>query len=216
MPGTGEWLEVRATATGVLDGLGHDVPGAEPSHEGVLSLVVRTDEGERLRRLPTLFLGPSPLFADRDVNEVVARAAETIGFLQRAYSELIFLATAVDIGGARGLYARDYNARSAYRRRLERLGADFASAPFVRLTPDAGFEVEGAEPFTPEFVISEGIDEPEAGVHAVSPGLLVSQVSMLRLGSMSAGDLRSLVRALGQAEGLGSSQPADLYAHLAG
>lgn len=213
MTGGLEWLEVRATTVGLLD-VGPEKPGGEPAHEGVLSLVVGSHEGQKVRRLPTLFLGPSPLFVDRDVNRVLHRLEQTIGVLQRAYAEPIFLATPMKIGQRLGLYARDYNSRSAYRRRLERMGADLSPAPFVTLTPDGHFHADDMDPFRPDFVVSEGVDEPDTGVHRVSAGLLVSQVAMLRLGRMDPSELGRLVRGLSEAEGLGAARPAELLERL--
>lgn len=204
---------MRATTAGLLD-IGQEQPGGEPAHEGVLSLVVGSQGNQKVRRLPTLFLGPSPLFVDRDVDRVVERAEQTITVLQRAYTEPLFLATPMKVGHRRGLFARDYNSRSAYRRRLERMGAELSDTPFVTLTPDGYFQANGMDPFRPAFVVSESVDEPGTGVHPVSPGLLVSQVAMLRLGRMDASDLGLLVRSLSESEGIGAARPAELFERL--
>lgn len=161
-----------------------------------------------------MYLGPSPLFADRDIATVLERLDDTISFLQRSYAEPLFLATAVRVGQRMGIYARDYNARSGYRRRLERLGMEFARSPFTRLTPEAYLEAEGFDIFRPSFAVSEAIDEPDAGVHAVSRGLLLTQVAMLRMGRMGGRDLGGLAAALSEAAGVGSAQPAELFDHL--
>lgn len=182
----------------------------------MLSIVAGVDGGARVRRLPTLFLGPSPLFVDRDVERVVEQVERTVSFLQRAYEEAIFLVTPVKIGGSWGLYARDYNTRSTYRRRLERLGAEFGESPFSRLSDEGGFETDDMDPFRPAFAISESVNEPDTGVHPVSAGLLVSQVAMLRLGSMSTSELGSLAKALSGVRGLGSGQPAEVFEALGG
>lgn len=171
-------------------------------------------EGQKLRRLPTLFLGPSPLFVDRDVDRVVQRLEQTIGVLQRAYTEPVFLATPMRVGRRLGLFARDYNSRSAYRRRLERMGAELSHSPFVTLTTDGYFQSDEMKPFRPAFVVSEGVDEPGTGVHPVSAGLLVSQVAMLRLGRVDASELGLLVRSLSGAEGIGAAHPAELFERL--
>ena len=215
MAGGNEWLEVRATRTGLLD-VGEARPGGEPAYDGVLSVVADSSVDAKTRRLPTLFLGPSPVYVHRDIDRVVDRMKQTIAILQRAYTESIFLATPMKIGERVGLYARDHNARSAYRRRLERMGAELSPSSFMTMTSEGEFKTDDFEPFRPDFVVSESVDEPDTGAHPVSPGLLVMQIATLRLGRMDAPGLGVLARGLAGAEGIGAERPEDLFERLSG
>ncbi|MFN2589018.1 MAG: hypothetical protein ABR613_12995 [Actinomycetota bacterium] len=211
------WREVRATGRGFLAG----VPGrAQPPddgtyrHEGGFSLVTYTNGG-RVRKLPSLYVNTTQVYADRDVAVVRAQLDRAVQAFMTSAERATYMLTACEIGGRKGLYGTDFFNRSVYRRRLERLGMRFSREPFVSFHGDAAFEATDFEPFTPAFLtLPRRSDDPAEPWH-LRGALLVHQLTFFRIADISPDELSSLVAVAGGLDAVGATEPEDLAAALA-
>ena len=169
---------------------------------------------QRRRRLPSLYLGPSQVFADRDVEAVLERLQLTVETAIRSYEVPTYAITACEVGEVRGLYARDTFNRSSYRRWFSREGGTLASDPYVRLEDGGRFSCKDWGAFDPRFVLMDYADDDETAVHRLSPGLLTFAVASQRLGPISAPELSLLTRTMSRLVGLASDDAAALVSFI--
>ena len=207
---------MRSTTEGILDGIGSASAERDPdarTREGVFSVVV--DPGtQRRRRLPSLYLGPSQVFAHRDIEQVKRRLEITIAAAVKSYEIPTYALTACRVGDSIGLYARDTFNRASYRRWLTSAGAELAQDPYVRFGDDGRFTCADWGAFEPRFVVMDYNEEDAEGVERVSAGLLAFAIASQRLGPISGPELALLTRSLRSAMGVSSDDAATLVAFL--
>jgi hypothetical protein len=215
----GSWLEVRSTAPGVLEPLGYHVkkpPRGAETNERVFSVVV--DEGDgKTRSLPMLYHGPAQIFADRHMENLGLRlnqALEAIAAVQE--NEAIYMINACRIGERYGLYSRDLFNRASFRVHMSRLGVEFAEDPYVRLQPSGRFDCRDWGEFDPEFMVSGGPfpQDPEE-VENRRGGLAPLMFGVLRMGRITASELKTLASFVRRSHVLSSQSPRALVEQLA-
>ena len=212
----GEWYEARATSPGVVaraSGFIQDVPPNVSAHEGVFNLVVE-DEARRIRRLPAFYLRGALVYAHRDVERLYARLERTVEAIRAADDENTYIMHACEIGGKRGLYARDMNGRSVFRRKLVRAGLNFASDPFV--TFDKGeFGCRDWGEFAPQFMIAGFGDEDDPSRLLHPPGgETLFDVTRARFGAPGPAEFRQLAKRLQTLDVVTSADPSVVAAYL--
>lgn len=154
-----EWVEIRSTAPGSLDSapLALRAPGRKATtHEGVLSLVVPepgTTRPAKGRRLPTLYLGRAPIFAQRELDTLEKDLVLTLQAILESRKQPIYWLHACRIDGHTCLYGGDSYNRSANRRKLARSGMEFSCDPYVRLTERGTFSCSDWGELIPSVVI---------------------------------------------------------------
>lgn len=203
-------MNVRSTVPGVLAHLGPprpQPPGGEIGHVGVFS-VVTGDPTKKMRKLPTLYVRTTPMFADREVQPVVARLEELLDVVRAR--EPHYAATACEFAGKRGLYAYDLYNRSGFRRKLARAEMSFSEWPYTRFV-EGQFESTASFRFVPEFVIL-----PQRGEDlVVTKGAYTAfYLSTLRFGAIHAGELGSLASTLKDVPALSTGDPSTLLRAL--
>ena len=215
-----EWVEIRSTAAGSLDSapLAPRGPGRKATkHEGVLSLVVPepgTTRPPKGRRLPTLYLGKAPIFAQRELDTLERDLDLTLQAILESRKQPIYWLHACRIDGHTCLYGGDTYNRSAYRRKLARIGMEFSSDPYVRLTGRGTFSCSDWGELTPGVVILKvSGGEPEEIVET-SGAILLGILSQARLGALGTAELRNLVRACTDVTGTGAGDPGALVEHI--
>ncbi len=214
-----EWVEIRSTAAGSLDSgaLAPRAPRKATKHEGVLSLVVPepgTTRPAKGRRLPTLYLGKAPIFAQRELPTLERDLELTLQAILESRKQPIYWLHACRIDGHTCLYGGDTYNRSAYRRKLARSGMEFSCDPYVRLTERGTFACSDWGELTPGVVILKvSGGEPEEIVE-VSGAILLGILSQARLGALSAPELRHLVRACTAVTGTGAGDAGALVEHI--
>jgi hypothetical protein len=209
-------VEVRTTAPGSLQGLPlwADAPLVDRRFEAVLTVVSGAPEARGLRRLPTLYLGRAPLFADRDLSRVLDRLMHTIDTMKLSISTPVYALNACRVEGRYGLYGADVFNRSVRRRRLQRLGMDFAQDPYVRLTSRGTFECESWGEFAPGFVITSVSSSDPQYVLTTSSAWTLAIISNARFGGMTVSELRELATAFASIKGYGSPDARRLMESL--
>jgi hypothetical protein len=212
-----EWIEVRATHRTALDSL--PLPFGRPPatavrHEAGLSVVL--DGGDkRVRRLPTLYLGKGPLFAERELAPVQERLLHVASAIVDARRRPTYLLHPCEVRGRRGLYGGDFYNRSSYRRRLARLGTTFTADPYTRFNSEEGsFQCEDWGDFTAEFIVLSVSGAEPKQVVQVRGARLFALLTPVRLGALAAAELAHLARALSSVKGVGSSDPESLVEFL--
>ena len=200
----GEQFEVRSNSPDLLDFVGPDARASSSGavrHEGALSLVVGI-AGQRTRRLPTLYLGSTPLFADRDQSVVVERMRMTIETVIESGRRPAYLVQPCELGERRGLYARDTFSRSPYRRRLARAGMHFTEDPYVKSSEDGSFICDDWGEFSPTFMVL-GYDHEDPSELEVTTGAILP-ITMIdrRIGEITTVHLQSLISGLAGVEGV--------------
>lgn len=211
-----EWLELRCTRRGVLERASAAERPTSPDairRGGVFSLVFE-ESSAIIRRLPSVYLGRFQIYSDREAGRVVQQTGRLVETILGAYKRPTYALRPCEVGGRRGLYARDLNNRSAYRLKLERLNVTFASDPWVTLNGDGAFLSRSWGPVDPTFVIlgtGGGIGDQ---VVTARGAWLITLVTTYRLGQISALELHHLARALNGVEGVGAADPADVIAAL--
>jgi hypothetical protein len=212
----GEWAEVRSTAPGISEWLPASVasPGdGSASYEGVLNLVTEP-QTQKVRRLPTLYLGKAPFFGHRNlaaVQEYVGRAA---ALLVQSSTQPTYLLRACHWRSRPGLYGADFHNRSAFRRKLTSLGMTFGDEPFVQLNDRGNFRSSAWGDISPEFLVMKTSAEDPESVAVVAGALLLTMVSGTRLGALSAAELSRLAAALSSTTGVGSPHPEAVVSFL--
>ena len=157
--------------------------------------------GQRTRRLPTLYLGSAPLFADRDQSAVLERMRMTIETVIESERRPAYVVHPCELGDRRGLYARDTFSRSPYRRRLARAGMRFAEDPYVKSTADGRFVCDDWGKFSPTFMVL-GYDHEDPAELEVTTGAILP-ITMIdhRIGGITTTHLQSLISGLAGVQG---------------
>lgn len=186
-------MEIRCTERDFLPPQHHqDPPAGSARFEGVLSVVIG-DPSQRVRRLPSIYLGPSLIFASRRSEDLLPHLERSLEIVRSAAHNPTYALTRVQLDGRNGLYARDMSVRDAFRRFLQRSGLSFSDEPFVRLS-DSGFLAEGDVQLEPEFIILGHYDEEDPERVLETSGAFVPfTLAAFRLGQVSPDELRRLV-----------------------
>ncbi len=213
-----EWIEVRANDPAILESASwpKEKPTTEaPVHEGVLSVVVRPPNGEtRARRLPSLYLGTAAIFADRELARVHQELSKCVDAITLSTSRPTYFIDPCEIGGRRGLYARDVHSRSAYRRRLMRQGMRFGDDRFPRFNDDGRFECDDWGEFDPSFVLMDLEPDDPQEIGTMSAGLMAFLLATHRFGRPSSEELSLLIAFCKRAEAVSASDPSTVAGHL--
>ena len=215
-----EWVEIRSTAPGSLDSapLAMRAPGRKATkHEGVLSLVVPepgTARPPKGRRLPTLYLGRAPIFAQRELSALERDLELTLQAILESRRQPIYWLHACRIDGCTFLYGGDTYNRSAYRRRLARRGVEFAEEPYVRLTERGTFSCPSWGELRLDFVILGTSGGEPREIVEVSGALLLGILSPSRLGALTSSELRHLVRAAKTMRGASALDAGAIVEHI--
>lgn len=172
----------------------------------MISVVAGKNNGW-LRQLPQLYLGPIPIFGAWDLNAIREHLERLLTAVAEAgRRQPVYLLTASEIDGRRGLYAVDRFNRSAYRRALERLGMKFAEHPYLRLSGKGVFESDSWNAFKPSFIILPA-DRGDVGHRVVRAGELLFRLAAWRLGLMRNDELSLLAYALQGIDGVAADDP---------
>ncbi len=200
-------MEARSTVAGLAQQLPRSVaepPGDDERQEGLLTVLVREDEGP-VRRLPSLYFGRAQVFAHRDVSGVMERLSGFASAIEELPAKETYLVQACEIHGRRGIYARDLFNRTPFRRKLARHGLRFAEAPVVTTGP-SGFECDDWGPFDPAFALVYTPDE--GAVVPVSAARLAATLATFHLGGLEASEFSRLVSACRKLDAFGGDDPA--------
>ena len=200
---------------GVLDGphLEQEPPAEAERHEAVFSLVVHP-QGERRRRLPTLYVQSAPVFADRELAPVLESLHRTIDVVRHAQQRPTYALRACRLDGETGLYGADVYNRSALRRRLARTGMDFSDDPYIELGSDGRLRARDWGDIEPRFFIL-GVGTSDAGeVVEVSGAMALAFMSDSRFGALTAHELRALATIFSSVRGVGCRDAGPLVEHL--
>ncbi|MDQ3915861.1 MAG: hypothetical protein M3323_11135 [Actinomycetota bacterium] len=209
---------MRATEPGLLErvpGLPNPPEDGVHRHDGGFSLV--TDPGGgRVKKLPSLYVNTTQLYADRDVHAVRAQLDRAVDAFMSSAERPTYMLTACEIGGRKGLYGTDFFNRSVYRRKLERLGMRFSGEQFTVFDGEATFHAEGIGSFRPSFVTLPRRSDNPSEVWEIRGALLVHQLTFYRIADIAPTELSSLVSLAGGLDALGATEPEDLAAALGG
>lgn len=208
---------MRATAPGLLDGLpGETEPPPDVlTKEGAFNLVAGTADG-RVKKLPSLYVNSTQVFAARDVALVQAKLRRTVDAFMSSGATPTYMLTACEVAGRRGLYGTDFFNRSIYRQKLKRLGMTFSDDLFVMMDADGRFYSEDREPFEPEFVALQKVSPPQPGVTRIGGGFLVYLLSYYRIADIGPEELSRIVALSRSVEAMRANEPADLVDALTG
>lgn len=168
-------------------------PVARTRYNELLTLVV-DDSDKRIRQVPTLYMGRSPIFGARDLTKVKERLSLMIEVIRLVSLRPTYMLTACEFNGEKGLCGRDFFNRSAYRSRLRQLGMRFSDHPVTYFNGQE-FACDGWEAFVPKFVIlRKDWDYPEdySGVIRTTGGVLTFHLCAYRLQGVGAEELRQL------------------------
>lgn len=179
-----------------------------------------TDESNRQRisrRLPTLFFGRAPVFADRSIDKVAARLTRVAEIALEAWDRPTYLLQPCALGDRVGLYSRDLMNRSAFRARLRRLGVEFTEDPFVTFTESSRFSCRDWGEFDPSFVITAGYDNDDPDkIMESTHALLAFQLTTFRMGGIGSEELRRLVAACHGVQSAAARNPEAVVSRLSG
>jgi hypothetical protein len=177
--------------------------------EGVVSIVVG-DPRARVRRLPSLYLGPSLVFAARREDGLRAHLDQLIELLQDAPEKPTYALTPVRLEDRVGVYARDMSVRDTFRMLLRRHGLVFAEEPFVRLN-EARFTAGEWGVLPNDFIILGHYDEEDPEKVLETSGAFVPfTLATFRLGAVSPTELRQLARLSSNTLALSSANAPNL------
>lgn len=206
---------MRATEPGLLTGIGgrSEPPEDELHREGAFSLVTGTADG-RVKKLPSLYVNTTQVFAARELGSVQAKLGRAVGAFTSSQRVPTYMLTACEIGGRRGLYGTDFFNRSIYRQKLKRLGMTFSDDLYVMMDGDGRFYAQDRDPFVPEFVTLQKTSPPQPGVSRVTGGFLVYLLSYYRIADIDAAELAQIAALARSIDALRASEPADLGAAL--
>jgi hypothetical protein len=183
--------------------------------EGVLSVVVRPRSGAtRARRLPLLYLDRAAIFADRELSIVRRELSKAVDAIASSIARPTYFIDPCEIGGRRGLYARDLYSRTAYRRRLMRQGARFGGDRYPRFTESGTFDCDDWGEFDPSFVIVDLDPDDPQEIGTMSAGLMAFVLATHRFGRPSSEELSRLVSLCRQVEVVSASDPSTVVGHL--
>jgi hypothetical protein len=182
-----------------------------------LSLVVPepgTKRPAKGRRLPTLYLGKAPIFAQRELEGLEGDLERTLEAILASRREPVYWLQACRIDGHTCLYGADAYNRSAYRRKLVRLGMEFSADFYVRLTERGTWSCsDWGELVTPTVILSVKGGDP-AAVEQITGAILLGLLSGARLGSLDPPEMRRLVRAGTAMKGAAAGDPGALAEHI--
>lgn len=165
------------------------------------------------RRLPSLYVNDVQVYAGRDVGGVTRALARAVDAFVHSGERGTYMLTACEIGGRRGLYGTDFFNRSAYRRKLQRLGATFSNDPFVIFRDDGRFESEDFRAFDAEFVTLGAPSEGPA-VERAAGAILLYQLAFYRIADLDEEELRRIAGVAARVVALSASDPETLVAEL--
>lgn len=188
-------------------------PEGADTKEGGFSLVTDTSGG-RVTKLPSFYVNTSQTYGHRDVAVVQRRLARAVEAFRRSADRSTYMLTACEIAGRRGLYGTDFFNRSAYRRKLERLGMRFSDDPFVVFGEDGTFRSDDFEPFEATFLTLGRRSSSPPGVVPMEGAFLVYQLTYYRIADVHAEELARLVHLAGSLDALSATDPSDLAAAL--
>ena len=208
---------------GALSGLpeGSPADADSPRFEGVFNVVTeaaaRSNELRAPRKLPTLFFGRAPIFADHSLDKVATRLNRVAEIAHQAWERPTYLLQACALDDRVGLYSRDLMNRSAFRTRLRRLGVEFAEDPFVTFTESSRFKCRDWGEFEASFVITAGYDnnDPDLIIESTH-ALLAFQLTTFRMGSIGPKELRRLVAACHGVQSAAAKNPEAVMSRLSG
>jgi hypothetical protein len=167
-----------------------------------------------IRRLPSFYFRYAQLYAARTVEEVIRRLKEMTPSFVTAEERPLYLVTACELDGCRGLYGRDFFNRSLFRRKLAAAGMTFAEDPIVYLGPDGTFYCRDRRSFRPEFVIQDATAVGGPPILQMRGALLLYWMSGRRLGKLTRDDLRNLAGAFSGITALNAPKVEDLVDEL--
>lgn len=210
--------EVRSTSPTILGTLPLDLapsPGDRPTREAAFSLIV--DERQTgIRRLPSFFFHSAQLYAERDLGHVLERFAQVVKRYLSSYESPFFMFNACRLDGKSGLYGRDFLNRAPFRRKLGRLGMEFADDPFVTLDSSGRFVCTDWGSFVPSFLVL-GLSDPEGPSLLESHGAtLLFLMTTYRVGKMTATELGALGGHARRLHALNAREPETLVEAIVG
>lgn len=189
-------------------------------HEGMFSLVIDTmdltgDPARQARKLPALYLGNAPVFADRSIDAVCERANQLVEAIVRSNERPTYCFHPIHFDDRFGLYGRDLFSRSIYRRRLERLGVDFSGDPYPRLMESGAFECDDWGEISPEVVVlaADDVDHPERVVRTGGALLPFSFLTM-RFGPVDPSEIRLVTSVSKRMTAVSAPDPAAIMVYL--
>ena len=202
------WVEIRCSHPGLIT----DIPGTMdspppgvPAEGGALSLLL-ADPGERLRHLPTLYMGPQPVFADRDLDAAKGALVDWVSHIERSRTVPVYTMRAARFEGLQGLFAHELFNRGRFLRQLRSLGMEISPSPFVEFE-GSHFSADG-HPVALDFIVLAG-DGAGPGVPKVyRGGFLVFEISTWRIGRAKADELSKLTRVLQGVPAFASEDPS--------
>jgi hypothetical protein len=181
---------------------------------GVFNIVI-DESGGRTRALPMLYHGRAQIFADRDIRALGRRIERALEAIAAQETEAAYMANAVRIGDAYGLYTRDTFNRESFRIQMRRLGVEFADDPYVVLNPDGSFRCRDWGDFAPTFLVAGGpYGADEDVVENRRGGLAPFMFGVLRIGRITAPELVHLGRFVRESPVLSSRSPKALLETL--
>ena len=166
------------------------------------------------RRFPTLYLGKAPIFAQRELSTLEGDLKLTLEAILESRRQALYWLHACRIDRTDCLYGGDAFNRSAYRRKLARLGMEFSVDPYVRLTERGTFECSDWGEVTPTVAIVNATGGEPGSIVETSGALLLGILSKARMGALGAAELRRLVRACTDVTGAGSGDAGALVEHI--
>jgi hypothetical protein len=164
-----------------------------------------------------LYHGPAQIFADRHMENLGLRLNQALEAIAAAQEdEAIYMINACRIGERYGLYSRDLFNRASFRVHMSRLGVEFAEDPYVRLLPSGRFDCRDWGEFDPEFMVSGGPfpRDPEE-VDNRRGGMTPFMFGVLRMGRITASELKHLAGFVRRAPVLSSQSPRAVVEQLA-
>jgi hypothetical protein len=199
----------------MLEGLPGETEPPEGSihREGGFSIVADTATG-RVKKLPSLYVNTTQLFASRDPSAVHRKLLRTVNAFMSSAERSVYMLTACEIEGRRGLFGSDFFNRSVYRQKLKRQGMTFSDDPFVEFHEDGTFDSEDRDRFRPEFLALPRRSDNPAGVIRTSGALLVHRLAFYRIADVEAEELSRLVSLASTLEAMMATDPLDLAAAL--
>jgi hypothetical protein len=181
-------------------------PLGAPQEEGLFSLFVDMSS-DHLRKLPSLYLGPEQVFADRHASRVTERLRIWVEAVLQATRVATYTLFACHYKNIHGLYGRDLFERSIFRRHLQRRGVTFAETPFVYLQPDGGFSCPDWGDVVPRFIVLGGEGERPDEVFRTAGAMLAFVVATYRLGVVPGPELPRLIHALSEVSAISGESP---------
>ena len=164
---------------------------------------------EKVRNLPSLYLGPEIAYTHRDVEHISERVRLWADAIEQSPARPTYTFRACSYRGMKGLYGRELFERSIFRRRLARRGIEFDTRPYVYF--DIGiFESEALGSFAPEFIILGGGHEDPAQTLTTEGAMLPFVLATYRLGPIRRSELSALIEATRGLRAISAAEPQTL------